>query len=91
MKLLELIQDSRGQLSSKRIFSLVAGFMVILSAIMNLFFNVTPAEFIFKGLMYIATVGILGVTAEVFSGAWSKFADKAVGGSDDCGDKKSDQ
>lgn len=66
----QVLQDSNGTYSSKRMVTVLAVVLITIGYIANLFWDYTVEQFMFESIMYIVIAG-LGITGA------EKFAPKA--------------
>ena len=62
-----MISDVDGQISSKRMITLLSFFCVMVAFLVNVFYQVKLEEFIFDGMLYLTAAGLGFSTVEKFS------------------------
>jgi len=62
-----LLDPFDSTISSKRVITVLATFLVMLAFLMNLFFGMTVDEFMFEGMMFIVLGGFGSTAVEKFA------------------------
>ena len=68
----EIISDVDGDLSSKRVITFLGFFVMIVTWVCNLWFDMTVLDYIFNGFLYLVVVGLGVVATEKFTDATRK-------------------
>jgi len=62
-----MLNDTKGNVSSKRVITFVAFVLMALGFIVNVFMEIPIKEFIWDGMLYLVTAGLGFSTLEHFS------------------------
>jgi hypothetical protein len=63
----QMLNDTKGNVSSKRVITFVAFVLMALGFIVNVFMEIPIKEFIWDGMLYLVTAGLGFSTLEHFS------------------------
>jgi len=64
---LKIMADTNGNPSSKRWFALVSFLCMIFTLFADIFFDITVAEYLYEGFVWLTIGGVIGSTVEHFA------------------------